>query len=145
MKVTVPVGYGYVLTSRKTGRSFAVVDVEFLQKALLKPMVKQQGKLLLFVIRNTTFYADGDATVCCSWGTHGIDSASGNSFVLRYYIHAAPTVVEDQDVQPLTQQVAEFINDPLHDPLHGRDVLVPGNVFRGWMRPSSMRSGGQGG
>lgn len=146
VKVTVPVGYGYVLTSKRNGRSFAVVDVEFLQKALFKEMAKQQGKLLVFVTHNTTFYAGGDATLCCSWGTHGIDSTSGNSFVLGSYIHAAPTVVEDQDVQPLTQQVAEFINDPLHDPLlHGRNVAVPGNVFRGWMRPSSTHPGGQGG
>ena len=32
VKITVPAGYGYILTSKKTGRSFAVVDVGFLQK-----------------------------------------------------------------------------------------------------------------
>ena len=66
---------------------------------------------------NAAYYAVGDATVCCSWGTHGIDSATQNSFVLGSYLHAAPKVVEDGDVQPLTQQLAEFIKDPLHDPL----------------------------
>jgi len=53
-------------------------------------------------------------------GTHGVDGASGNSFVLASYLSSAPGVVEDDDVQPLTQQLAEFLKDPLHDPLlHG--------------------------
>src|SRR5207249_11347327 len=34
VKITIPVGYGYVLTSKKNGGSFAVVDVEFLQREL---------------------------------------------------------------------------------------------------------------
>ena len=127
VKITVPVGYGYILTSKKTGGSFAVVDVEFLQKELFKQIPKQEGKLVIAVTHNTTYYALGDATVCCSWGTHGVDSATGNSFVLGSYLHAAPAVVEDGDVQPLTQQLAEFINDPLHDPLlHGRNVKGSG-------------------
>ena len=66
--------------------------------------------------------------------------------MLGSYLHDAPAVVEDADVQPLTQQLAEFVNDPLHDPLiHGRNVKVPGNTFPGWMRPASMRPGDQGG
>jgi len=144
IKITVPVGYGYILTSKKTGDSLAVVDVEFLQKELFRQLPRQQGKLVIAMTHNTTYYADGDATVCCSWGTHGVDSATGNSFVLGSYLHAAPTVVEDGDVQPLTQQLAEFINDPLHDPLlHGRNVKVPGNTFPSWMRPGNQ--GGCGG
>ncbi|MBZ5621287.1 MAG: chitinase [Acidobacteriia bacterium] len=146
VRITVPVGYGYVLTSKKTGGSFAVVDVEFLQKELFKQLPKQEGKLVIAMTHNTTYYADGDATVCCSWGTHGVDSATENSFVLGSYLHAAPTVVEDGDVQPLTQQLGEFINDPSHHPLiHGRNVKAPGNSFPGWMRPASMRPGDQGG
>ena len=146
VKITVPVGYGYILTSKKTGGSFAVVDVEFLQKELFKQLPKQEGKLVIAMTHNTTYYADGDATVCCSWGTHGVDSATENSFVLGSYLHAAPTVVEDGDVQPLTQQLGEFINDPLHDPLlHGRNVKVAGNTFPSWMRPAAMRPGDQGG
>src|ERR1039457_3962141 len=144
--VTVPVGYGYILTSKKTGDSIAVVDVEFLQKELFRQLPKQEGKLVIAMTHNTTYYADGDATVCCSWGTHGVDSATQNSFVLASYLHAAPTVVEDGDVQPPTQQLPEFINDPLHDPLlHGPNVKAPGNAFPGWMRPASMRPGDQGG
>jgi chitinase len=143
--ITVPAGYGYILASKKTGASFAVVDVEFLQKELFKQIPKQEGKLVIAMTHNTTYYADGDATVCCSWGTHGVDSATGNSFVLGSYLHAAPTVVEDGDVQPLTQQLGEWIKDPLHDPLfHGRNVKVPGNTFPSWMRPASMRPGDQG-
>ncbi len=146
VKIAIPVGYGYILTSKKSGASFAVVDVEYLQKELFRHLPKQPGKLVIAVTHNTTFYADGDATVCCSWGTHGVDSATGTSFVLASYLHDAPAVVEDGDVQPLTQQLAEYIKDPLHDPLvHGRNVKAPGNTFPGWLRPASMRPGDQGG
>jgi chitinase len=116
INIAVPVGYGYVLTSKKSGGAFAVVDLEFLQKELFKQLPKQQGKLVIAVTRNTAYYALGDATVCCSWGTHGVDSATGNSFVLGSNLHGAPAVVADKDVQPLTQQLAEFVKDPLHDP-----------------------------
>ena len=138
VKVAIPAGYGYILTSQRTGRSLAVVDIEFLQKELFKQIPRQEGKLVIGVTYNTTYYTEGDATLCCSWGTHGVDSSTQDSFVLGSYVGAAPAVVEDGDVQPLTQQMGEFINDPLHDPLvHGRNV--PGNTFPGWMRP-----GGQG-
>jgi chitinase len=148
-RITIPAGYGYVLTSKKSGRSFAVVDMDFLQKELFKQIPKQNGKLVIAVTHNTTFYATGDATVCCTWGTHGVDAATGNSFVAGSYLHAAPAVVGDDDVQPLTQQLAEFIKDPLHDPLddpetRGRNVKAPGNAFPAWMRPASMPSGDQG-
>lgn len=135
VRITIPVGYGYVLTSKKDGRSFAVVDVEFVQRELFKQVPRQEGKLIIAVTHNTTYYALGDATVCCSWGTHGVDSATGNSFVLGSYLHATPAVVEDSDVQPLAQQLAEFVKDPLYDPLlRGRNVKVPGNTFPAWLR-----------
>src|SRR5580692_3465395 len=41
LRITVPVGYGYVLTSNQTGASFAVVDVEFVQKEIFKQLPKQ--------------------------------------------------------------------------------------------------------
>jgi chitinase len=146
VKITIPAGYGYILTSKKTGGSLAVVDVEFLQRELFKQLPKQDGKLVIAVTRNTTYYSEGDATLCCSWGTHGVDSGTGNSFVLGSYLHGAPDVVEDGDVQPLTQQLGEFVNDPLHDPLlHGRNPKAPANIFPAWMRPPSMRPGDQGG
>jgi chitinase len=130
--ITVPVGYGYLLSSKKEGANFAVVDLEFLQKELFKQVPKQDGKLVIAMTHNTTFYALGDATVCCTWGTHGVDSATGTSFVLASYLHRAPTIVEDEDVQPLTQQLGEFINDPV------------GNKFPAWMRPATMHPGDQG-
>jgi hypothetical protein len=117
VQIKIPLGYGYILTSKQSGKSFAIVDIEFLQKELFKQLPRQEGKLVIAMTHNTAYYALGDATVCCSWGTHGVDSASGNSFVLASYLHAAPAVVEDDDVQPLTQQLAEFVKDPLHDPL----------------------------
>lgn len=146
VRITVPAGYGYILTSKQSGRSLAVVDIEFLQREIFQQLPKQAGQLVIAITHNTTYYALGDATVCCSWGTHGVDSATGNSFVLASYLQDAPAVVEDQDVQPLTQQLAEFVKDPLHDPLlHGRNLKGPGNVFPAWMRPASMRPGDQGG
>lgn len=146
VKVTVPVGYGYILTSKKDGgAAFAVVDVEFLQQEIFKQVPRQDGKLVIAVTHNATFYADGDATICCSWGTHGVDRATGNSFVLGSYIHRPPSVVEDGDLQPLTQQLAEFVNDPLHDTfVHGRNVKSPGNNFPAWMRVPPQRTTSQG-
>jgi len=143
--VAIPAGYGYVLTSKKGNNSVAVVDIEFLQRELFKQLPKQDGKLVIALTHNTTYYADGDATVCCSWGTHGVDTATGNSFVLATYLHNAPAIVEDKDVQPLTQQLAEFINDPLHNPLFkgARNVRGPGNQVS-WMRPDSAQGGDQG-
>lgn len=135
--IGIPIGYGYVLTSKQSGRSFAIADLEYVQREIFKQIARQDGSLIIAVTRNTAFYALGDATVCCAWGTHGVDTASGNSFVLASYLQSAPSVVEDQDVQPLTMQLAEFANDPLHDPLArgGRNVEVAGNTVPGWMRP----------
>jgi chitinase len=62
LTITVPVGYGYILTSKKSGGAMAVVDVEFMQKALFKQLPKQEGKLVLAVTHNTTYYSDEDAT-----------------------------------------------------------------------------------
>ena len=145
VSITVPLGFGYVLTSKKSGRSLAVVDVEFLQRELFRQLPRQDGKLVMAVAHNTVFYADGDATVCCTWGTHGVDPKTQNSFVLGSYIRDAPSVIEDEDVQPLTQQLAEFVNDPLHTPLrHGQRMEDKGNRFPAWARPAFMASGDEG-
>jgi chitinase len=144
LRIRIPAGYGYVLTSKKSGRAFAVVDIEFLQREFFKQMPKQDG-LVVAVTHNTTYYAEGDATLCCSWGTHGVDSATGNSFVLASYLNRAPDVVEEEDVQPLTQQLAEYVNDPLNDPLsHQRGVSPTANALPAWIRPATMRPGDQG-
>jgi chitinase len=145
VKIQVPPSYGYVLTSKKSGRSIAVADLEFVQREVFKEIPSQPGKLVIAVTHNTTYYADGDATICCGWGTHGVDPATGNSFVLSTYLRNAPAIVKDEDLQPLTQQLAEYVNDPLHDPrvyVHRDDS--PGNTFPRWMRPASMQPGDQG-
>jgi chitinase len=142
--IGIPAGYGYVLTSKRSGRSFAIADLEYVQREIFKQVPRQDGSLVVAVTRNTAFYALGDATVCCAWGTHGVDTTSGNSFVLASYLQSAPSVVEDQDVQPLTMQLAEFANDPLHDPLArgGRNTQIAGNTVPGWMRPGQGACGG---
>ncbi|HVW77237.1 MAG TPA: glycosyl hydrolase family 18 protein [Alloacidobacterium sp.] len=138
--IAVPAGGGYVLTSKKSGGAVAVVDSEFLQKEIFKQIPKQDGKLVLAVTHNTTFYALSDATVCCTWGTHGVDGATGNSFVMGSYLEGAPAIVTDRDVQPLTQQLAEFVNDPLHDPLvYFHKDGAPGNYFAAWQLPGEGR------
>ncbi len=138
--IAIPQGYGYILSSKKNGGLFAVVDIEFLEKQLFQQIPRQDGKLVIAVTHNTTYYTDSDATVCCSWGTHGVDAATGNSFVLGSYLRATPAIVEDRDIQPLTQQLAEFINDPLHDPhTYFRTTAAAGNFFPAWMRPGEAR------
>ncbi|HZQ50837.1 MAG TPA: glycosyl hydrolase family 18 protein [Bryobacteraceae bacterium] len=122
----------------RAARSLLLTSISF-NKRFLKQIPKQEGTLVIAMTRNTAYYALGDATVCCSWGTHGVDSVTGNSFVLGSYLHAAPGIIDDADVQPLTQQLAEFFNDPLHDPsARGRNVKGPGNTFSAWMRPAWM-------
>lgn len=139
--ITIPVGYGYLLSSKKSGTYFAVVDSEFLQKEIFKQLPRQDGKLVIAVAHNTTYYAAADATVCCTWGTHGVDAATGNSFVLGSYLHDSPAIVTDSDIQPLTQQLAEFFNDPLHDPqIYYRTDAAPGNYFPAWLTPKQPPS-----
>jgi chitinase len=140
LKIDVPVGKGYVLTSNKTGRMLAMVDVLFMQQEIFKQLPKEDtgaGKLVIAMTKNVTYYTSADATECCSWGTHGVDTTQGfrQPFVLGSYLEAH-TVDEDSDVQPLTQQLAQWFRDPLHEPAlrvqHG--MTPPGNIFPGWMR-----------
>lgn len=148
LKITVPVGYGYVLSSKRTRTFLAMADMEFLQREIFKRIPKLDGKLVIAVTHNTGYYAYGDATVCCSWGTHGVDSGTGNSFVLASYLRAAPPLVEDKDVQPLTEQLAEYVLDPLRDPLfhpvRGQLPATTGNVVPAWRRPEGGGCGGVG-
>ncbi len=142
VKIHIPAGYGYILTSKSSGASFAVADIQFLQKELFAQLPKQEGKLILAVTHNTSFYTVGDATLCCSWGTHGVDAPTGNSFILASFVQNAPSVVEARDVQPITQQLGQFLKDPLNNPaVHGRNIKLPGNNFPGWLRPVSVRPG----
>ena len=144
VKITVPSGSGYILRSAKTGRSLAIVDIEWLQRELFRQIPNREGRLVLAVTHNVAYYALGDATVCCSWGTHGVDTTTSNSFVLASFLASAPSVVTDADVQPITQQLAQFVKDPLHDPLFrgGRGTQAPGNTVTSWSRPGETRTCG---
>ncbi|HZP04967.1 MAG TPA: glycosyl hydrolase family 18 protein [Terracidiphilus sp.] len=136
LQITVPVGDGYVLSSKKAGTHLAMVDVEFLEREIFKRIPRQEGQLIIAVTHNTAYYAYGDATVCCSWGTHGVDPATGNSFVIGSYLHSVPSIVQDKDVQPLTEQIAEFAMDPLRNPLaRGIGPATAENMVSAWMRP----------
>ncbi len=143
--ISVPAGYGYVLNSKKEGKSVAVVDSEFVEKQVFAQIPEQVGKLVIAFAHNTTYYADADATVCCTWGTHGIDPDTKNSFILASFLSDAPSIVEDLDVQPLTQQLAEFFYDPRYDPQQYRHHdKIQGNEFPAWLRPATMRPGDAG-
>lgn len=148
LKVAVPVGYGYVLGSKRTRTWLAMVDAEFLESEIFKRIPRLDGKLVIVVTDNTAYYAYGDATVCCSWGTHGVDPVTNNSFVLASYLRSAPPIVRDKDVQPLTEQLAEYVIDPLRDPLfhpvHGQLPAPTGNVVPAWRRPDGEGCGGVG-
>ena len=138
--VKIPAGYGYVLTSKKTGTLLGMADVEYVQRAIFQQIAREDGKLIIAVTRNTGYYAYGDATVCCSWGTHGVDEATGNSFVLASYLGAVPPLVQQRDVQPLTEQLAEWVKNPLHDPLYHmsfrKPMLETENLVPAWKWPA---------
>lgn len=142
LQIDIPIGDGYILTSHKTGRTLAIADLDFVERQIFRQLGHQSG-LVLALAHNTTFYADGDATICCSWGTHGVDPATGSSFVLSSYLQDAPTVVSERDVQPLTEQLAEFVYDPLHNPLlYGREAEGQGNRVPAWRRTAPEGGGG---
>lgn len=137
--VTLPTGYGYALSSKRTGTVLGMADVEFVQRAVFQQIPHEDGKLVIVLTRNTAYYTYGDATVCCTWGTHGVDGATGNSFVLASFLGAAPPLVEERDIQPLTEQLAEWVNDPLHDPLFhlefGHPLPAAENIVPAWEFP----------
>src|SRR5690349_8081647 len=57
LKIIVPVGYGYVLSSKATRTFLAMADVEFLQREIFKRIPKLEGKLVIAVTHNTAYYA----------------------------------------------------------------------------------------
>ncbi len=137
--ITVPRANGYILSSKRSGTTLGVADADFVQAQLFKKLGPQPGRLVIATAHNTTFYADGDATICCTTGTHGIDPATGSSFVLGAYLHGAPAIVDEKDVQPLTEQLAEFAKDPRHNPQHyGYNVTAPGNAVPAWAWPKTV-------
>lgn len=145
VKVTIPPSAGYVLHAGADGGKIAIVDVEYLERKIFAQLPTEKGKLVIVVTPNTTYYPWSDATICCSWGTHGIDPATGDAFVLGSYLHAAPAIVQERDIQPLTEQLAEYALDPEHNPLfHGNYAAAPGNHFARWKNPVTGRCFGTG-
>jgi len=145
LHITIPPRAGYLLSDGRTGGKMAILDVEYLERRIFAQLPSEKGKLFLIVTPNAAYYTWSDATICCSWGAHGIDPATGDSFVLGTYLHAAPAIVKEQDVQPLTQQLAEFVLDPEHNSLfHGDYAHAPGNHFAAWKNPVTGRCSGTG-
>ena len=137
--VKIPAGYGYLLSSKQTGTVLGIADAEYLQRAIFLQIPHEDGKLVVAMTQNTAFYLYGDATVCCSWGTHGVDAATGNSLVLGSILASVPPLVEERDVQPLTEQLAQWVKNPLHDPLFhigfGRPMPAGENIVPRWQLP----------
>lgn len=144
--IEIPPSKGYLLPSGHDARKIGVIDRDYIATQLFERIRAQPGKLVIAVVHDATFYAIGDATVCCGWGTHGVDPVTGNSFVLASYLDNPPAIVSERDVQPLTQQLAEFFYDPLHDPRNNfHTEYAPGNWFTAWRRPAADEAcGGSG-
>jgi chitinase len=143
IQIDIPSANGYVLHSKRTGKSLAVVDLDFVQKELFQRLASTgagPGKLLIALTKNVAFYSLGDATVCCSVGTHGaqLDSSgsSAQAFVIGSYFDEG-VIPHYTDIQGITQQVAEWMNDPLHG--------YRTNEFPRWLKPPSNVGCGGGG
>ncbi|HEX4807980.1 MAG TPA: chitinase [Bryobacteraceae bacterium] len=142
IQIDIPVANGYVLHSR-TGTSLAIVDLDFVKKELFERLASTEiepDKLVMVLTRNIAFYSLGDATVCCSVGAHGaqLDSsgASARSFVIGSYFDKN-VIPHYTDIQGISQQVAEWMNDPLYG--------YRSNEFPGWLKPpSNIGCGGHG-
>lgn len=143
LTINIPARNGYVLTSKRTGHSLAIVDQDFVQKQLFKDFSKMQvspNQLVIALTKDVEFYQLGDATVCCSFGAYGVhpDPSSNalQSYILGTYLD--PGVVPHySDIQPLSQQIAAWMNDPLHS--------HKSNVFPPWLKPPENKAcGGHG-
>jgi chitinase len=145
IRIQIPVADGYLLTSKRTGHSLAVVDLEFIQKELFQRLTQtnlRPDELVIAVTKNTMFYPLNDATVCCSWGAHGVhidmsDPTTNRAqpFILGTYLDSG-VVPRYADIQTLAEQMAEWMNDPLQ----GKNP----NRFPAWENPSHSSCGGRG-
>ncbi|MGC1785057.1 MAG: hypothetical protein WA708_21260 [Acidobacteriaceae bacterium] len=146
IQIQIPAADGYLLTSKRTGHSLAIVDLEFVQKELFQQLAQanlRTDTLVIAVTKNTMFYPLNDATVCCSWGAHGVHlNPSGPSlspaqpFILGTYLDSG-VVPRYSGIQTLSEQLVEWMNDPLH----GTDT----NRFPAWRNPPPNNScGGRG-
>jgi chitinase len=133
LQIDIPAADGYVLTSKRTGGSLAVVDLDFVEKQLFRNLPKvrvRPDELLIALTKNVEFYPLGDATVCCSWGAYGVytygSSRARQAFILGTYLD--PGIVPGySDVQAISEQVVEWMNDPLQG--------YRPNRFPAWLKP----------
>lgn len=136
LQLKVPAANGYLLHSRRTGKSLGIVDLDFVKKFLLEQAATvgaTPDTLLLALTKDTEFYALGDATVCCSAGTHGAQldpsSRSAQAFVIAS--------LSDGSIRGVSEQLGEWMNDPLSG--------YRSNEFPAWRKPgSSTGCGGHG-
>ncbi len=135
LEIEVPAADGYILSSKRTGRSLAVVDLDFIEKQLFKSFPKTRAgsdQLIIALTRNVEFYPLDDATVCCSWGAYGVHadrpSNFAQAFILGTYLDAG-VVPGYSDIQPLTGQIAQWMNDPLQG--------YRANTFPAWIKPAA--------
>ena len=141
--IDIPVANGYLLHSKRTGKSLAIADLDFVRQQLMRQLGEggaDPANLLIAVTKNVAFYSLGDATVCCSVGAHGVQvAASGSSaqaFVIGSYFDEN-VFPRYNDVQGISQQIGEWVNDPLHG--------YRANEFPAWLRPpSNVGCGGKG-
>lgn len=146
IQIKIPASGGYMMNSRRTGETLAVVDLELVKKELFQHLAQlqiSQDALVIALTKNTMFYPLNDATVCCSWGAHGVYArASGSGaaggmqpFILGTYLDdgVVPYFV---DVQALSEQLVEWMNDPLQN--------TNANKFPAWRKPGSYDCGGNG-
>jgi chitinase len=63
IRIDVPAANGYILHSKRTGKSLAIVDLDFVQKQLLQHLassVAEPDKLVIALTKNVAFYSLGD-------------------------------------------------------------------------------------
>jgi hypothetical protein len=61
--VKIPAGYGYLLTSKRTGTVLGIADAEYVQRAIFLQIPHQDGKLVIAMTRNTAYYVYGKIPV----------------------------------------------------------------------------------
>jgi chitinase len=143
LRIDIPVANGYVLHSKRSGKSLAIADLDFVQQKLFEHLADigaGPDKLVIAIARNVAFYSLGDATVCCSVGAHGArldaNGTSAQAFVIGSYFEKG-VMPRYTDIQGISQQIAEWMNDPLHG--------YKTNLFPGWAQPpANLRCGGRG-
>ena len=146
IQIQIPAADGYLLSSKRTGHSLAVVDLEFVQKELFQQLAQIRlgpDELVIAVTKNTMFYPLNDATVCCSWGAHGVhldpsapSLSPAQPFIIGTYLDPG-VVPRYSDIQTLSEQLVEWMNDPLYG--------TATNGFPAWRNPLPDNSCGGGG